>query len=112
MNKLKRKIFFAECIDTDTISVKCSLPKHRCPHYFHHYNSNGDFNGNRKIFVKSKCKYNKNKKISIKITRYTKRNTLIKENNIYYYSLLQYQLKLKNHREDALIKIKKKNLLS
>ena len=99
MNKLNRKVFFADCIDTDTISVKCSLPSYRCPHHFHYYSSDGEWNGNRVVYTKSNCEYNYGKDICIKITEHTKRNTLCFDNTIFYYSLSEFQKKLTKFRK-------------
>jgi len=115
MNKLNKKVFFADCIDTDTISVKCSLPSYRCPYKFHHYNSNGEWNGNRVVYTNSNCDYNEGKQICIKITEHTKRNTLtlkyIDEEIKYEYNLTEFQKKLTKFRKKMKNKLKSQYLL-
>lgn len=101
MNKIKKTKFIADAVDCDTIWVKCSIPYDICPFRFHQYNSNGEWNGNRKIKTLSKCMCNYENKITIDITNETKRTSLIDDK----YKVLVY---CKNIFHDKLKKLRDK----
>ena len=100
MNKINKKKFIADAIDCDSIWVKCSIPYSKCPFRFHQYNSNGEWNGNRKILIKSKCMCNYDEDIEINITNETKRTSLIDDKfKVLVYCKSVFKDKLKKLRE-------------
>lgn len=100
MNKLIKTKFIANAIDCDTIWVKCSIPYCICPFRFHQYDSNGEWNGNRKVLENSKCMVNYEDDIEIRITNETKRTTLIDDKHkVLVYSKNIFKDKLKKLRK-------------
>tara|TARA_A100001015_G_C14944634_1_gene694090 strand:+ start:205 stop:618 length:414 start_codon:yes stop_codon:yes gene_type:complete len=100
MNKLIQTKFLADAVDCDTIWVKCSIPYCICPFRFHQYDSNGEWNGNRKVLEKSKCMCNYEDDIEIRITNDTKRTTLVDDKHkVLVYSKSVFKDKLKKLRK-------------
>ena len=70
------------------------------PFRFHQYDSNGEWNGNRKVLEKSKCMCNYEDDIEIRITNDTKRTTLVDDKHkVLVYSKSIFKDKLKKLRK-------------
>lgn len=94
MNKVFRRSYLADSIDSKNIYVKCSIPSYKCKSKFHLYNSNGDWNSNRVLYCQNKCKCNLNRIIKIRINNKTKRISIILNKGDYTYSYIEFKRRL------------------
>lgn len=99
MNKIFKTNFLADCVDSDYIYVKCSIPTNKCSQKFHLYPSQGDWNSNRVFVCQSKCICNKNKNIKIRISNRTRRSSILfpdpENKKNYLYSGIVFKNKIK-----------------